>query len=123
MPFGEPWSDDSFDFITRAVDAQGGALDATRSDHIDQTGRITDQIVEQLRNCDVVIADITGSNPNVAWELGYAYAKEKPCAIVMQSGDEAPFDIYDHRRVDYSSPPTGEEEERLAAMLRHALGM
>ncbi len=97
-------------------------MEATRADRIDKTGRITDQIVEKLRTCDVVIADITGNNSNVAWELGYAYARGKPCAIVMQKGNTAPFDIYDHRRVDYSSTPTAEEEERLAAILRNAIG-
>jgi hypothetical protein len=122
MPFEEPWSNDSFGFIMRAVEAQGGALDATRADQIDRTGRITDQIIEELRTCDVIIADITGNNPNVAWELGYAYAQGKPCAITMSRGNAAPFDIYDHRRVDYSNPPTAEEEERLTAILRNAIG-
>ncbi len=122
MPFEEPWSEESYGFMMRAVSAQGGALEATRADQIDRTGRITDQIIEELRTCDVIIADITGGNPNVTWELGYAYAQAKPCAIIMRKGSAAPFDIYDHRRVDYSNPPTGEEEERLTAILRNAIG-
>ena len=72
MPFDEAWSDTSYTFIKEAVEAQGGALEAIRADRIDKTGRITDQIVEALHSCDVVIADITGNNANVAWELGYA---------------------------------------------------
>jgi hypothetical protein len=122
MPFGETWSDRSYAFITKAVEAQGGALEAIRADRIDQTGRITDQIVEALHSCDIVIADITGNNANVAWELGYAYAHGKPCAIIMQQGASAPFDIYDHRRVDYSATPSADEDERLAAILRSAIG-
>jgi hypothetical protein len=123
MPFEQPWSDDSFDFITRAVKAQGGALEAVRADRIDKTGRITEQIVEELNDCAVVIADITDNNANVAWELGFAWAREKPCAIIKQKQSTgAPFDIYDHRRVDYSSPPTAEELERLTAILRRAIG-
>lgn len=123
MPFGEEWSDRSYAFITKAVEAQGGALEAVRADGINQTGRITDQIVEALHSCDIVVADITGNNANVGWELGYAYAHGKPCAIIMQRGaSTAPFDIYDHRRVDYSEPPTADEDERLAAILRNAIG-
>jgi nucleoside 2-deoxyribosyltransferase-like protein len=122
MPFNESWSEKSHAFIMSAVGAQGGALEAIRADGINQAGRITDQIVEALRTCDVVVADISSDNMNVAWELGYAYSQGKPCAIVMQKGNTAPFDIYDHRRVDYSDPPSAEEVERLAAILRNAIG-
>jgi Nucleoside 2-deoxyribosyltransferase len=122
MPFDEAWSDTSFSFIMKAVAAQDGALEATRADRIEQTGRITDQIVEALLGCDFVIADITGNNVNVGWELGYAYAHQKPCVIIMQNGEAAPFDIYDHRRVDYSPTPTADEDDRLAAILRNTIG-
>jgi len=122
MPFGEPWSHVSHAFILKAVAAQEGALEAVRADQIDQTGRITHQIEEALYSCDVVIADITDNNANVAWELGFAYAHQKPCVIIMQRGHVAPFDIYDHRRVDYSATPTADEDEQLAAILRNAIG-
>jgi len=123
MPFGEPWSDGVFDFIGRAVGLLEGKLIAVRADQITRLGRITDQIMGALGSADIVIADITGRNPNVFWELGYAYALGKPCALLMRRGDEAPFDIYDHRRIDYESPPTAEDAERLADILRTALGL
>jgi hypothetical protein len=122
MPFEEEWSATSYAFIKKAVDAQGGALEIIRADSINQHGRITDQIVEALDSSDLLIADITGNNANVGWELGHAYAHQKPCIIIMQRGLGAPFDIYDHRRVDYSPTPTADEIERLTAMLRNAIG-
>jgi hypothetical protein len=123
MPFGESWSDDVFSFITRAVERLGGQLNAIRADQITRLGRITDQIMESIRTADVIIADITGNNANVFWELGYAYAYDKPCALLLRSGETAPFDIYDHRRIDYQDPPTEGDELRLSEILARTLGL
>jgi len=119
MPFGEPWSDTVHSLIRRANDALDGRIVSIRADDIADPGRITNQIAEQLANCDFVIADITGNNPNVAWELGYAFAYNKP-AVLLRSKDaegQAPFDIYDHRWTEYSAVPTDEEERRLTKAL------
>lgn len=124
MPFGEEWSDEVYGFIRRAADSLDGALQVLRADEISETGRITDQIVDALRTSDLIIADITGHNRNVAWELGYAYAHSKPCAIVMRRSESSvPFDIYDHRRIDYSDTPSQDEQDRLAQVLRSAIGL
>jgi nucleoside 2-deoxyribosyltransferase len=111
-----------YNFIGRAVDRLEGRLAAIRADQITQLGRITDQIMDAIETADIVIADITGRNANVLWELGFAHALGKPCALLMRNVDQAPFDIYDHRRVDYQPTPTEEDERRLADILRSALG-
>lgn len=123
MPFGAPWSNDVFSFITDAVGRLEGQLEAVRADKINQLGRITDQIMGAIGATDIIIADITERNANVFWELGYAYALGKPCALLMRRGEEAPFDIYDHRRIDYGSPPGEADAQLLADILRTALGL
>jgi len=117
MPFGESWSEGIYASIGRAVRALDERLVAIRADEIARLGRITDQIIEAIRDADIVIADITGLNPNVLWELGYASALGKPCALLMRRGEGAPFDIYDHRRIDYDASPTADDERRLAELL------
>jgi hypothetical protein len=42
-------------------------LDAARADMISRSGEIPEQIFRQLRDCPVVIADLTGANPNVMY--------------------------------------------------------
>lgn len=86
-------------------------------------GKITEQIATELTTCDLIIADITSNNANVAWELGYGYALKKPCVILRQAKDvaAAPFDIYDHRRVEYSQPPTTAERGRLRQLVGGAI--
>lgn len=122
MPFEEEWSTTSRKFIDDAVSSFGTDLVAYRADDSDAPGRITDQIIDSLEESDLVISDITGNNANVGWELGFAHAQSKPCVIVKRrDSSNAPFDIYDQRRVDYSLDPTDDERDRLVRMIRASI--
>jgi len=48
------------------------------------------QIMEEIEQSDVIIADITNSNPNVLYELGRAHGLKKNCIIVKSDVDSAP---------------------------------
>jgi hypothetical protein len=123
MPFHEPWSDSVHSFIKRAAESLGETIIAMRADDIFDPGRINDQIVNELQACDFIIADITGNNFNVGWEMGFAYALNKPCVIVRQKdvAGPQPFDIYDHRRIEFSAESTSEEVARLVNAIRGAI--
>lgn len=119
MPFTEPWSDGVHSFIRRVaalLGASHGQLYLYRADEIAVPGRITDQIREALASADVVIADITGLNPNVMWELGCADGLGKTSVILNQNPGSSPFDLGNRRQVAYHMPPTEDDEKR---MLRH----
>lgn len=90
MPFGTEWSAGVYDLIKRAAESLRPELDVLvyRADEISRPGKITDQIVQAIRDSNAIIADITGDNPNVMWELGYAQALEKPAVILNQSVQE-----------------------------------
>ena len=49
-----------------------------RTDQYNQIGIMTANIHNQIKESDLVIADLTRNNPNVAYELGYANAFSKP---------------------------------------------
>jgi len=73
-----------------------------RADKERKPGRITDQIIKQIRDCAFVIADITGYNANVMYEIGYAHALCHPTIIINQYPPESsPFDIKDYRQITY----------------------
>lgn len=76
-------------------------LRLTRADKIDQPGRITYQVLKHLTESDLVIADITDSNPNVMYEVGIRHASVKPFVVLIEDGKSSPFDIADLRRIDY----------------------
>ena len=62
-----------------------------------KTRDIIENMINEINECGIFIADITGANPNVGYELGIARALKKPTIIVRQAGDkkDVPFD-YEH---------------------------
>lgn len=125
MPFNEGWSMGAFDFFRRAVNAMTLEPKAYiyRADDIEVPGRITDQITNAIDNADVVLADITDLNPNVMFELGYAFARGKRIVMVTQQIEEAPFDLQEWRLCKYSVSFTTEESGVLSRYLANVLGV
>ena len=64
-------------------------------------GNLMEQVWKGIRRAEVVVADITGCNPNVMVEIGFALSLGKPLVLISQSND-LPFDIRSHRREIYS---------------------
>jgi hypothetical protein len=119
MPLREEWSEGVYDMIKRAVADLGcdPLPDVYRADDISRPGRITDQIVEAIESAEVIVADISGLNPNVMWELGFAQAKGKPVIMLNQEVSSSPFDIRDYRQVAYTRFPTQRHQEALIKAL------
>jgi hypothetical protein len=78
-----------------------------RADKITAAGRIDSQLLEHVVTADLVIADLTGANPNVFYELAVRHALAKPFVQICQDGETLPFDIqglrtifFDHTDLD-----------------------
>jgi hypothetical protein len=91
-----------------------------RSDEIERTGRITEQIRDAIANADVLVADISDLNPNVMYELGYAHALKKE-VIILNSAKTAPFDIADYRWISFGVDDLVNIREKLARFLSSTL--
>jgi hypothetical protein len=93
-----------------------------RADWISEPGEIPDQVFERLRDADIVIADVSGANPNVMYELGLRHSLNK---ITIQIGERAslPFDIHAIRTIKFvrSEPGLIDARGRLERALRTAL--
>ena len=69
------------------------------------TQAIIEQIKDEIRAADVIIADISGGNPNVFYELGLAHAQEKFTLLVTHDEySKLPFDIESFRVLSYQNP-------------------
>lgn len=125
MPFRPEWSNNVNDMIRQACSEVAQTVkDLTwrRADDISEPGRITDQIISAIETADLIIADLTGKNPNVMFELGYADAAHKPIVLLNQDDvDSTPFDIKDWRQISYHAGDLGAAREQLVTFIRGAL--
>ncbi len=64
-----------------------------RADLIQHSGKIMEVVAERIQRADVVIGDISGSNPNVLYEIGQAHANNKQTILIMRAGGDIPFDL------------------------------
>ncbi len=99
MPFGG-WFDDYYDSIYQpAIDAAG--LSPKRADDLYRPSTIVNDIWTYTKGAKIVLADLTGKNPNVFYELGLAHALAKPVVLVAESMNDVPFDLRALRIIEY----------------------
>jgi hypothetical protein len=81
-------------------------LEPVRADNLARAGEITEQIFRRLREDDVVIADLTGANANVMYELGLRHTRDKLTVQIGEYG-RLPFDINTIRTIQFSRSAMG----------------
>lgn len=88
--------------------------DVIRADKISNPGSITHQIIDHVINADLVIADLTGLNPNVFYELAIRHALRKPYVQICDQQTRLPFDVQTQRTIffDYKDLDSVEEAKR-----------
>ena len=60
-------------------------------------------IIEGINNADVIIADLTGRNFNVAYELAISDTLKKKTLMIRQDNDQLPFDIQKYKVIRYDN--------------------
>lgn len=79
---------DRAETIETAIDElnNGGAIEVFGWKQLKIGGRLViGTICDEIKRCEVFIADITGLNPNVLFELGYAIAQKKRVWLLLNS--------------------------------------
>lgn len=123
MPFALEYND-VYTGIRDICDELGITCQRVDEQHHDQM--IIERIYSEIRSADIVIADMSGGNPNVYYEAGYARAvkeetrrggRETELTIVLITRDEAiPFDLGQYPHIKY-----GGDLEKLQRELREKL--
>lgn len=105
MPFAESIRDVYDHSIVPACAAAN--LTVGRADEIFGANHVMRDVWSLLLNCNKVIVDCTGRNPNVFYELGIAHTIGKPVMLISQNLDDIPFDLRHWRVTIYSSAGDG----------------
>jgi hypothetical protein len=108
--------------VTPVVTHKDFGYDAPiRADSLNEPGRITSQIIKLLMDADLVIADLTGNNPNVYYELCLRHALGKPVIHMALDGTTLSFDVRDNRTIFYTMHSRTAESARaeLDKQIRH----
>lgn len=98
--------------ITPAVHDCG--YNPIRADQISEPGIITSQVIQHIVEDPLVIADLTGRNPNVFYELAIRHALKKPLVQIIKKGEQIPFDVAGTRtiHVDHHDLDSVEETKK-----------
>lgn len=105
--------------ICPAVEEFG--YEVIRADHIGESGNVTTQVIEKLIAADMAIADLSGLNPNVVYELGIRHATRKPVVLMTDDLENFPFDVGHERTILFAYPrlsSAAECREKIAIQIR-----
>ena len=83
----------------------GCGLRCERADDIYDINGVMQSVWEGINRARLVVADLTGKNPNVFYELGIAHTLGKPVIILTQSMEFVPFDLRHLRCIVYEYKP------------------
>jgi nucleoside 2-deoxyribosyltransferase len=118
MPFLENLKPVYNDHIQKVAGKLGVSI--ARGDDFFTSNSIISDIWNAINSCKIVIADCTGRNPNVFYEIGIAHTIGKPVIFLAQNKDDIPFDTQHLRHIIYEFTPRGmaEFEKKLTTTLK-----
>ncbi|HEY2289727.1 MAG TPA: hypothetical protein VGM86_03400 [Thermoanaerobaculia bacterium] len=81
-----------------------------RADRVTKPRGSADRILLSILSSDLILADLTGNNPNVFYELGWARALGLDRILLTQHQNQLPFDVRDETVVPYVNSDTGRKK-------------
>jgi len=99
MPFDSNF-DDTYEFGIKAACQSAGAV-CERVDEQVFDENILTRIYQQIEIADVIVAEMSGRNPNVFYETGYAHALSKRVILLTREADDIPFDMQHYQHIVY----------------------
>lgn len=108
----EPALQDYYRAIQRAVANTKLPIDVVRIDEVEGDYEISQEVLRQIEEADMVVADFTLSPHNVYLEAGYARGKERPIVQCARVGTQLQFDVRNWRTIFYRNATELEEKIR-----------
>jgi hypothetical protein len=99
MPFSKNFTD-TYEVCIKPACKDAGAY-CERVDKQIFLENILERVYNQIAKADIIIAEMTGQNPNVFYEVGYAHALNKIVILLTTNSDDIPFDLQHYPHVVY----------------------
>jgi hypothetical protein len=108
MPFARSY-DAVYQTVSEACASPDLLLSCNRADDFYNPGHIMEDILMGIAGADFIVADVTGKNPNVFYELGIAHSCKDATSVVIitQTLEDVPFDLRHMRCIVYQDSPGG----------------
>jgi hypothetical protein len=101
MPFNQDF-DDVYQLGIKPA-CQDAGYYCQRLDEQVYDGIMLDRIYNQISKADLIVSDVTGKNPNVYYETGYAHALGKRVILVTKNIGDIPFDLNQYHHINYGN--------------------
>lgn len=99
-PFNEKYNT-QYTVIKEVVEEFG--FKCMRGDEDNLPSHILSYIITHIKKSKLIIANLSGRNPNVLYELGIAHSLGKPVIMISESIDQIPFDVSDTRILTFKT--------------------
>ena len=86
-----------------------------RIDDIEDSEKITDQILDSIARSEIIYADLTGRRPNCYFETAMAMALGRKIILAIKEGTDPEFDVQGYRFIKWASE--AELDEKLERRL------
>lgn len=90
-----------------SIACRGLRLSVARADDLSSTRDVMSDIWAGICNAGAIVADCSGRNPNVFYEIGVAHTVGRAVVLLSQDLSELPFDIGHLRHIEYKNTPAG----------------
>lgn len=114
MKIDEPGLDSTYKEIIKPL-IEKFNYRSIRIDEIENSGKIIDQILEEIAKSEIILCDLTGERPNCYFEAGFALALGKEIIFTIKAGSELHFDLKPYRFIEWKT------EDELIDRLRKRL--
>ena len=102
MKFGDNVLESAYECVIKPI-IRRFKYHPLRIDEIQDAGRISNQIIEEIARSEIVLADLTGERPNCYYEAGFAHAHGKVMILTIKKGSTRHFDIDGYRFIEWET--------------------
>lgn len=108
-----PFSKEFDDIYLLGINAAATDCDAfcERVDEQKYQGTVLQGIYNQITKADIIVSDMTGKNPNVFYETGYAHALNKQVILLTQNAEDIPFNLKSYPHLVYEGKISNLKQE------------